>query len=621
MKKFYYFIHFSFFVSILFFANSSQGASSLDDESYTTYEQTKSIESGNTYVFAMSGIKPSNGSTGQYGLLTSAPVGANANLDFREFLAQDKEASENLEWLIEKYQEGYSIKAVDVEGEQSYLNITSNTVVLGEKQAITVTFDGDNFLRISREINGSPYYVRFTNSFKVNGVNTPCFVAGTNSISSNFKLYRVIINEGGYPEPLEPCDSPIYTIVATSDLHTDYGLQEVSPFVRNGVVKTMDRIRKDEKANILLLGGDLTSHNATSYTWTKDIYSRAIDQIYTLGRSATESGRVLYATGNHDFAAGGSSYNSGDYVPVMKKDIGDFVEAYYQEGSPHSHVLGYHYVIDGLDFVIINTAYIGGDNHSNYIYDQKLIDWLDAKLSKIDSDRTVFVMGHYPLRDSRNISGAGKGVSNTNNCNANLKEVFLKHKNVIYLYGHDHGGYVPKHDSFERITPYSNLGTVINDKNATPSGFVSAFMGSMSYYTGSLSANQPTVVQALVIYICNDRITFQMKNYGLSHAGSPVLSTYSIPREVKLSSIAETEENSEVSLIKIYPNPAKNMLNVKISQEGVSLKIKNALGKVVKKMNSVFDVEKVDISELGSGIYFVEAQSQTSSEVAKLIVE
>lgn len=44
---------------------------------------------------------------------------------------------------------------------------------------------------------------------------------------------------------------------------------------------------------------------------------------------ATESGRTLYITGNHDFVAGGSEYNSGDYSEIMKEDIGGLDESEY----------------------------------------------------------------------------------------------------------------------------------------------------------------------------------------------------------------------------------------------------------------------------------------------------
>ena len=43
-------------------------------------------------------------------------------------------------------------------------------------------------------------------------------------------------------------------------------------------------------------------------------------------------------------------------------------------------------------------------------------------------------------------------------------------------------------------------------------------MGSMSYYSNnynpSLTSDSPLVIQALMIYVYSDRVTFQMKNYG-----------------------------------------------------------------------------------------------------------
>lgn len=356
-------------------------------------------------------------------------------------------------------------------------------------------------------------------------------------------------------------EDSLYTIAVISDPHTDYGIQGKEPYIRQGMIDACAQIRENENPNVLLVAGDLTSINAGEKGWSKEIYDRAIAAIHSAAMSATESGRVLYATGNHDFAVGGKEFNSGDYTQLMLDTAGEFKDSLYQENSKFPHMLGYHYVIDGIDFVVINTPYNGDDNHGNYVYNPASIDWLDNTLGKLDSNNPVFVMSHYPFRDSRNISGASKGMAE--DYDGNFKNVLLKYPNVIYLYGHDHGGAKIQYDTFERVTPYGEDGSVVNSRTEVPTGFVSFFAGSMGYYIGALDARQPEVVQALIIDIYSDQITFSMKNYGVSDAGADVPLSYSIPRAIKTLS----EEDSADMIDTVDEDAVLADINVPTSEE------------------------------------------------------
>ena len=86
------------------------------------------------------------------------------------------------------------------------------------------------------------------------------------------------------------------------------------------------------------------------------------------------------------------------------------------------------------------------------------------------------------------------------------------------------------------ITDYVGTSTYTYDANGNsydnryvmPDGFVSSFVGSMSYYgTGiepsSLGDETLNVIQGLMVYVYEDRIVFQMKNYGVADMGSYIL--------------------------------------------------------------------------------------------------
>lgn len=65
-------------------------------------------------------------------------------------------------------------------------------------------------------------------------------------------------------------------------------------------------------------------------------------------------------------------------------------------------------------------------------------------------------------------------------------------------------------------------------------GFTTSFMGSMRYYSnsfdGMIGAKTPAVVQALLIYVYEDRVVLQMKNYGEKDGGMRELASFTVPR-------------------------------------------------------------------------------------------
>lgn len=338
------------------------------------------------------------------------------------------------------------------------------------------------------------------------------------------------------PEPITEYDStyveetdenPAFTIACLSDFHADYGIQNWNYPIRESVIKTVDRIREEENADVVLAGGDLTSNNAGA-GWDRARYDAVMGTLRDELSGATESGRTLYITGNHDFVAGGSEYNSGDYSEIMKEDIGGLDESEYlsqdddsdesvaaltRDNDNVSMMLAYHYVIDGIDFIGINTPYSGGDNHGNYVYTDSTIKWVDDKLYEIGEDKLVVIVTHYPLKGTRNTVKSMAEPYNTG-----LKNILVNYPKAVVLYGHDHGGPYVSADTYERISLFDNDGTLVNDRVDANNGFTCAFMGSMSYYSNnynpSLTSDSPLVIQALMIYVYSDRVTFQMKNYG-----------------------------------------------------------------------------------------------------------
>lgn len=86
-----------------------------------------------------------------------------------------------------------------------------------------------------------------------------------------------------------------------------------------------------------------------------------------------------------------------------------------------------------------------------------------------------------------------------------------------------------------------------------------------------------------------------------------------------------TENFTTLESFKLFPNPAKNQLNISFDRqisEKIDIKIYNTLGQKVRqlKTNSGISVD-LDISDLNSGLYLVKLTQAENSVTKRLIIE
>jgi len=85
------------------------------------------------------------------------------------------------------------------------------------------------------------------------------------------------------------------------------------------------------------------------------------------------------------------------------------------------------------------------------------------------------------------------------------------------------------------------------------------------------------------------------------------------------------DENSK-SDYTIYPNPANDFLVLETSNaktEDLSLRIFNVLGETVFNKDIKYSSEstfKIDLSQMGEGVYFIRIASKTATEIKKIII-
>jgi len=80
--------------------------------------------------------------------------------------------------------------------------------------------------------------------------------------------------------------------------------------------------------------------------------------------------------------------------------------------------------------------------------------------------------------------------------------------------------------------------------------------------------------------------------------------------DISIEEGSEIEENSDNTSVNIYPNPAKNLINIKSSDKIENVKIYNLTGQIVfDKMINDNSVQ-INTSEYKSGIYFIKIRTK-----------
>lgn len=517
------------------------------EEFGTKWVRAQDMELGKTYAFAFyTLIESTDKGTGKFALSSAGNGWETPQL--REHIPFENTAAsltEDIAWVLEVGEngEGYALRSLDTD---KYLNITAEgnfvNLTLGDKQTLEFTYDKNNRLIIGKTINGTYYNVRFTQLYG-NG-----WQAAEATSTRQFNVYEITGKWPELPDEETVRETPVMTIAAFSDFHIDYDQQNQERVMREKNLEILNKIKEQENPDVVLIGGDSTSDNGKK-TWTEDNYKKATEQLTTSLNAVSDT--VLYVNGNHDYQAGGTVFNSGSFIDeAMKANVGAYEDVLYESADRKSNLLAYHYVIDGIHFVGLNTPYNGDGTVSGNVYTTESVEWVGTILEKIGKEEIIIFMSHYMLADTKGIT-AGYEISNVNGANDRLKELLLDYPNLIHVYGHDHGGddtYIHK-STFERVTPYETDGSVQSSSKIRAGSFTSSFMGSMSYYNnqyneGALSAEQPKIVQALMIYVYADRVELEMKNYGESNGERKNLYSYSIPVLKEIASdvytVAET---------------------------------------------------------------------------------
>ena len=305
------------------------------------------------------------------------------------------------------------------------------------------------------------------------------------SIAGGDKNVNVLSEKGDGDVPGD--EKPLLTLACISDIHTERSLIDCENLddiaLRGSFIQTLQRIKEEEKIDVMMLGGDCTS-DATISVANWEQVRKLIASYSRKAFPSDDSCPVIYITGNHDYEVANwdnipKPYNAGDYYTFpMKDDIGELGEndSFYEKADngslgTMSLLAAYHYVIHGFDFVILNCGKYYFKSAWDYTYSEESVQWVADKLAEIyaeNPDKTVFFGLHVPFADSNSIRAASKGMASSSGEKL-LKKTLSKYPNLIMLYGHDHGedkAYTRVKTS-QRVTHYDSEGRVIDTYDDT----------------------------------------------------------------------------------------------------------------------------------------------------------
>jgi len=326
-------------------------------------------------------------------------------------------------------------------------------------------------------------------------------------------------------------EEPLLRIAMFSDLHVEFGLQDlkkpIRPSTEKAVQYLLDDLTDGDGVDVFLVGGDMTGPRGN---WDQATITKTKNSIHETLSSATVDGKVFYVMGNHDpepthdVGENKTSDYSGDYLSLMEESFGDPVSILWSSDinsglSPYDEPLCYRYTVKGIEFIGLNTPYV--EKSCSGLYPDQT-EWLEEELATIGKDKTVFIVCHYPLTSLRTLLNKNT-YATENQCKKDLERLFKEYTNVVYCFGHTHSGDSrwAKSRTSDLVKPdgMSLAGQGIY-KNR---GYIDAHMGSMGYYDnvyqpGGLTADDPMIVQFVTVDLYADRMVFQAHNTGEKYA-------------------------------------------------------------------------------------------------------
>ncbi|NPA45417.1 MAG: DUF4465 domain-containing protein [Chlorobi bacterium] len=194
----------------------------------------------------------------------------------------------------------------------------------------------------------------------------------------------------------------------------------------------------------------------------------------------------------------------------------------------------------------------------------------------------------------------------------NVNSVEITNSTYAYLYmdGTDPYGYEYTTDDYFILT----ITGIRNDNTVT--GSVDFYLADFTNGNAYIIDDWTTVDLSSLGNVDGLKFKFSSSDTGDYGINTP---TYYCLDNIKYSP-ATSVSNFESSNFAIYPNPAKSIVNIN-NVLNANISINDISGKTVLTKNNCLENERINISNLNSGIYFITIENNNKTTTKKLIVE
>src|SRR5690606_18699401 len=144
------------------------------------------------------------------------------------------------------------------------------------------------------------------------------------------------------------------------------------------------------------------------------------------------------------------------------------------------------------------------------------------------------------------------------------------------------------------------------------------FNDATTVYSSTLTGS---TIAANISVNLSDMVTFgEAMMFGFKHNGSTGLGYVIVDNVVLTSSATASTGNFASSTFSVYPNPAKDVINVANSADAIeNVTITDMNGRVVKQVVLGINEGQINIADLSQGVYILNATSNGKSVTEKIV--
>ncbi|MBQ4322811.1 MAG: hypothetical protein IJC19_02600 [Clostridia bacterium] len=484
---------------------------------------------------------------------------------FTEASLRAKKTDRDLYWIVTD--EGNNTVSLYSMTAKKYLVMDSQGARLSKKkQALTLSENGD-FYQFSVEDAGKTFYLRA--SGHAESPEGLIFTSGSSVASSSFAFLQRI-----YGIPAKPAGEKKLTVGTVSDPHIDYGLQLFRPYLRKSVPLSAKAYKSRYDLDVMVTCGDNISDNgsggykyggAVQGKWPRETFLKTqkllCETVKQAFRDPEKSENILWMTGNHDTQVGdrqpeGQTFDSGDYSSYLSPNATHVLTEKVTDADivTAEHILCYEVRVKGIPFLVLCTPRYPLDPRRTVpdryapAHTPQQAQWLIERLAAIERElgknAVIFVSSHYPFYQW---SFAPEGPECPDNREAFLQlyDVLNGYPNLIYFYGHVHGGdgrldlreTVENSEIHSRVALQKNEDGSVTNADSFDRGYFRSdvivgtgmchqFVGSLAHFKTNYFANDGVKVntwlceievpffQQLVAEVYEDRVVLTMENLG-----------------------------------------------------------------------------------------------------------